>query len=207
MTYAGSAFPTFNDRPVKGRFNILFVGRFVNLKGCMLAVDAIKEFIGPLSNEDRRSVSVTIIGDGDLYTDMVAAAQILMSATNVNIEVLPWQEQENLIDHYQMASVFIFPSFEGQGLVVAEALTQGCPVLCFEHTGPHDIAGVAAITVSPKGSATEVVHRLSTRLQNLFSEYKNHPMEYAKRTDVALIRAKEISWSQTADRILEAYHA
>lgn len=39
---------------------------------------------------------------------------------------------------YSEASLFFFPSHEGAGMVVPEALSCGLPVLCFDNAGPGE---------------------------------------------------------------------
>lgn len=207
LTYAGSAFPSETDTERPREFGILYVGRFVNLKGSVTALNAVQEFLLQLPDAVRRSVSVTVIGDGPLYTDVTAMGQIIMSATGARVEMLPWQEQQDLRDFYRQAAVLIYPSFEGQGLVVAEALSQGCPVLCFENTGPHDLAGIAAVTVSPRGSASDVVTKLASRLNKLFEEFQSRPQDYERRIEASLVRSRDLQWQNTADKIIEAYYA
>ncbi len=205
MSYGGSAFPTVTKRDLPSHFNILFVGRFVNLKGCVTAMSAIREFCKNVSHQHRNHISVTIIGDGPLYTDMAAQSQIITSASEVRVELLPWIDQADLADYYRQAAIFIYPSFEGQGLVVAEALSQGCPVLCFKKTGPHDLADIAAVTVSSSGSASAIVTSFASHLEKLFNEFMHQPDQYAKRIEAAMIRGNETDWSRTADKIIEAY--
>ena len=37
------------------------------------------------------------------------------------------------------ADVFLFPSFEGAGMVVVEAMARGCPVVCLDVGGPGEM--------------------------------------------------------------------
>lgn len=207
MTYAGSVFPALDFREPLKKFNILFVGRLTPLKGSLLALSAVFDFIKDLSDEQRRSISVTIIGEGPDYTDVMAMAQIITSATGVQVEILPWLPQDDLQSYYQSASVFLYPSFEGQGLVIAEALANGCPILCFDQTGPDDLAGIAAVAVKREGSLNEVKFSFSLQLSKLFNEFTTNPGLYRQRIEASFVRAQELDWNKTAEKIIEAYHA
>jgi len=35
--------------------------------------------------------------------------------------------------------IFLFPSFEGAGMVVIEAMAAGLPVVCLDYSGPGEI--------------------------------------------------------------------
>ena len=56
-----------------------------------------------------------------------------------------------LIDYYQQAAVFVFPSlYEGFGLPVLEAMGCGCPVICSNASSLPEVAGDAAVLVDPQ---------------------------------------------------------
>ena len=49
----------------------------------------------------------------------------------------PWLDRAELLTIYQQAAVFFFPSHEGAGMVVAEAMSYGVPVLCYAERRPR----------------------------------------------------------------------
>ncbi len=57
---------------------------------------------------------------------------------------LPWLERAELLTLYREASVFFFPSHEGAGMVVAEAMSYGVPVLCYRNEGPGELVPPAS---------------------------------------------------------------
>ncbi len=128
LPQAASVFPVTADKPQDGKFVILFVGRFLSLKGVGLALEAATEF----AKRDG-DTEIIFIGDGPLRP------------MGQHVRVLPWLPQPQLSAHYQRASVFLFPSLEGQGMVVAEAMAHGCPVMCLVNTGPYTVAGETAV--------------------------------------------------------------
>lgn len=81
------------------------------------------------------SVSLTMIGDGDLRPQIEANA-VQMDLQN-DITFTGWQTQQEVFDHMINADLFLMTSHhgEGWGLVVNEALSHGCGVLANEQLG------------------------------------------------------------------------
>jgi glycosyltransferase involved in cell wall biosynthesis len=64
--------------------------------------------------------------------------------------VLGQVDRELLRALYQNARTFFFPSWvEGFGLPILEAMAAGCPVVTSDRSAPAEVAGDAALTVSP----------------------------------------------------------
>ena len=53
-----------------------------------------------------------------------------------NIQFVLWMERNELMKLFKQAQVFLFPSHEGAGMVVPEALSFGLPVICLDNCGP-----------------------------------------------------------------------
>ncbi|MBV9339067.1 MAG: glycosyltransferase family 4 protein, partial [Solirubrobacterales bacterium] len=98
---------------------------------------------------------------------------------------------------YAHCEVFIYPSlFEGFGLPVLEAMSQGAPVVTSSVTSLPEVAGDAALLINPSDVAS-LVHALSavaTRSANL-PELRRQ----------SLARAARFSWSASARAILDVY--
>ena len=193
---ARSCFPVAQGKTVTEAFTILFIGRFISLKGIIPALQAIEQFRAALPQGKRDQVKTIIIGEGPLEQQIKRFD---------HVEVLPWQEQSALLHYYQQASVFLFPSFEGQGLVVAEALSQGCPVLCLRNTGPHSVAGNAALTVSAAGK-DQLVKDLANQLHHLSTEYWQNSEIYQHYVQQSLTRAAYLTWPRMTQEVMEQYH-
>ena len=54
------------------------------------------------------------------------------------VQFIEWMGRNDLKLLYQKSHLFLFPSHEGAGMVVAEALSYGMPVVCFENYGPGE---------------------------------------------------------------------
>lgn len=64
---------------------------------------------------------------------------------------LPWLPRPELIGLIRRARALLFPTLaEGFGLPVAEAMTLGCPVLTADSGAAAEVAGEAALRVSPE---------------------------------------------------------
>lgn len=104
---------------------------------------------------------------------------------------------ERLIELYQRASLFVFPSkYEGFGLPVLEAMACGCPVISSSASSLPEVAGDAAILVEP--SDVEGVARQMERVLT----------DRALRADLrgrGLARAAQFSWDRTARETVAVY--
>ena len=187
------------------RFNVLFVGRFVNLKGVMIALESFERYFDALDDEQKRNVAFTLIGSGPLDKHVAEYARRFNSRNGSIIHIVPWIEQSKLVAYYRQATIFLYPSFEGQGLVVAEAMAHGLPVICLENTGPHDVAGEAALTV-PVASKEDTINNISLTLSRLSMEYWKNPELYKKLADQSYSRAEELDWKNKAAIIVQHYH-
>lgn len=201
---ARSVFPILQGPKEKSDiFTILFIGRFVSLKGCLIGLSALERMLARV--DDPTKIRAVFIGSGPLRQKMQSYADRIRHQTGANITLLDWQDQSDLLAQCRQASVFLFPSFEAQGLVVAEALSQGCPVLCLENTGPHSVAGSCAITV-PTDPAEGIVAALAKKLVVLLGEYRHDPDRYQARVAASLDRAAYLTWDEMAKEIMAHYH-
>lgn len=120
----------------KDSFNVLSIGRFVALKGFDVTIRAFATFYHTLSEEARKDVSLTLVGKGPAEAMLRDLAERLMVSEAINF--IPWIERSKLTLIYEGADVFLFPSHEGAGMVVAEAMSYGLPVVCFDNCGPGE---------------------------------------------------------------------
>ena len=104
---------------------------------------------------------------------------------------------EELIQHYQNASVFVFPSlYEGFGLPVLEAMACGCPVVCSNTSSLPEVVGDAALMVKPTDVAAleESIRRVLT------DDNLSHRLREA-----GIQQAKKFSWDHTARATVDLY--
>jgi glycosyltransferase involved in cell wall biosynthesis len=118
------------------RFHVLSVGRFVALKGFDVAINSFARFYHLLDNKQQKTVKLTLVGRGSEKErlEQLIHEGVISECT----EIVNWVSREKLTDLYSQADIFLFPSHEGAGMVVAEALSFGLPVLCFDNVGPGE---------------------------------------------------------------------
>ena len=173
---------------------LLSVGAVSPRKGYHILLDALS----PLADLDWR---LTIVGALDRDPDAVKVLRDkLGSHTKLRdrVTLAGTVVPATLERHYASADIFVLPSlFEGYGMVLAEAMARGLPIICT--TG-----GAAAETV-PDAAALKVapgdVSALGAALVKLMSDRK-----LRKRLEAASWDAgrKLPTWNETARRIFAA---
>ena len=76
--------------------------------------------------------------------------------------------------HSQKSNLFLFPSHEGAGMVVSEALSYGLPVICFDNCGPGEFVTSECGLVVPYGNYNETIVHFSNHLNKLFFDKELH---------------------------------
>lgn len=100
-----------------------------------------------------------------------------------------------LISLYQNCDLFVYPSlYEGFGLPVLEAMSQGAPVVTSNVSSLPEVAGDAAILINP-----EDTNDLAQGIWNILSnqELADQLREKGKK------QANQFSWEYTAKKVLE----
>lgn len=98
---------------------------------------------------------------------------------------------------YRNAEIFIFPSLhEGFGIPILEAMASGTPVITSNITAMPEIAGNAALLVDPFNC---------DEIRDAIVKILTTPHVKKELSEKGIRRAKEFSWSKTAQRTLEVY--
>jgi glycosyltransferase involved in cell wall biosynthesis len=117
----------------KLKADIVNSGRYVGLKPNLL-------YVGRVSKEKgldelcklQHFYKIKIVGDGPYRKEL--------QKKFTQVEFAGYQSGTKLANSYQMADVFVFPSRNDTfGIVIIEALSQGCPVAAYHVPGPMDI--------------------------------------------------------------------
>lgn len=131
----------FTPRGERAANELLFVGRLVEKKGLVHLLQAL-----PLIVRECPDTRLTVIGAGpelQNLQDQVAALKL-----QSQVRFLGALPQEELARHYRQATLFVAPFVqadsgdqEGLGLVVAEAMACGCPVVVGDVPAVLDLVG------------------------------------------------------------------
>jgi len=114
-----------------------------------------------------------------------------------NIKLIGYIDNNDLINLYQSAKLFAYPSFyEGFGLPCLEAMASGCPVLTSNVSSLPEVCQKGALYCDPKD-----IEDISKKLQKMLTR---------KNTDLiqqGTNQAKKFSWTQTAHQTLDIYES
>jgi glycosyltransferase involved in cell wall biosynthesis len=169
----------------KDSFNILFIGRLVPLKQILLCLNSFLEF---KNTYNLNEVKLTIVGRGPLKSDL----ENILLENKTHIDYIAWVDKSNIDDLYQKASVFLFPSHEGAGMVIPEALSHGLPIICFNNYGPGELIDETCGIRIPYSTYKQSITDFSNALWTLY----NNP---AKRADLSAAAIEKFNKSYTWD--------
>ncbi len=139
--------------PDQARAGAIFVGRLTRQKGVHDLLEALA-----ILRRDGRPLDLTVVGDGPERGNLKAQARAL----GLNVTFTGIVAPELVAHHLRDKRVFVLPSLdEGLGLVVAEALTQGVPVVATRSGGIPDLfidpqAGMLVPTSAPGALADAI---------------------------------------------------
>ena len=112
------------------------------------------------------------------------------------VKHLKWLSDDDLVLAYNTAHAFVYPSFyEGFGLPILEAMACGTPVMASRTSSIPEVAADAALYFNPH-EMEDIIRAMNDVLET--STLKT-------RTDRGRKRAKEFTWNNTAQKMLEAY--
>ena len=167
----------------KTTFKILFVGTVGVRKGLIYLFKALKSLKGKYQFE------CTIIGGLEEQFKPVFDEYAHLFTH------LPHVPHGELVNYYNEASVFVFPSLdEGMALVQLEALACGVPVICTPNSGGDAVVeeGKEGFVV-PIRNPEAIAQKLITLLTN--------PELTAKMSDNARAKAEQFSWDTYGNRL------
>jgi len=157
-----------NKAPIKNKdtFTIISIGRFVPLKGFDLCLKSFAKFYHNLNQESKPKVKLQLIGKGpqlDFLKNLAKKLEIINA-----VEFIAWMDRVQLKEKYQSSHLFLFPSHEGAGMVVPEALSFGLPVVCLNNCGPGEMVDESCGRIASYENPTKTVEELSNFLKDLY---------------------------------------
>jgi hypothetical protein len=172
-------FPEVNSKKeyvsLKGRkLKVLFVGGLSQRKGISYLFDAIEGM--------QQKLELTIVGN-----KAVANCSVLNQALELH-HWIPYLSHDEVLSCMRENDVFVFPSlFEGFGLVITEAMSQGVPVITTDRTaGPDIIEDGVDGWIVPAGS--------SKAIKEIFTKILESPEIVEKIGRAAQNKAKNRPW-------------
>jgi glycosyltransferase involved in cell wall biosynthesis len=114
------------------------------------------------------------------------------------VRYLGYVSEERLEQLYREAFALVFPShYEGFGMPIVEAMSQGCPVITRRNSSLEEVGGSAALYYN------DTVEDLVQWMLNL----ENSPDLCFERSRLSLAQARKFDWSISARFVLELYHS
>jgi glycosyltransferase involved in cell wall biosynthesis len=115
-----------------------------------------------------------------------------------NIQYKGFVDNKDLPYIYNLATIFLFPSFyEGFGLPVLEAMQSGVPVLTSNTSSLPEIVGEAGLMHEPRdyeNFAKDIIKLLEDK--NFYDKMKNKGLE----------QAKKFSWEKTTKELVNLFN-
>ncbi len=150
------------------QFNVLSIGRFVPLKGFDITVKAFAQFYKTLSDTDKANAKLILVGKGPYQK----ALQKMVEAEGVTegVQFINWIERAKLKSIYESAHLFFFPSHEGAGMVVPEALSFRVPILCFDNYGPGEFINEECGFKIPYTEYEKSINEFAKHLQLIYQD-------------------------------------
>jgi glycosyltransferase involved in cell wall biosynthesis len=178
------------------KVNLLFVGRLVPYKCADILIDAISQL--PASSRDQLTLS--IVGDGPEKQALEHQVQRLGLQATVNF--LGWVAQSEIVNHYQSADIFCFPSIrEYGGAVVLEAMACGLPCIVANN------GGIGEYVTPETGFSIEPISRefLTQELAEKIQILATDESLWRQMSKNSLARAQKFTWSYKAQQLIEIY--
>jgi glycosyltransferase involved in cell wall biosynthesis len=162
--FSSSNMPTtqplvINEEKIKSRPTLLFVGRLIQAKGIFDLLDAMPIILGQVDCD------LLIVGAGEENKNI----KDYIERTNLghSVSLLGYLDSDHLADVYMSSSVFILPTYFGEGFptVITEAMSFGLPIVTTALRGVRDHLqdGLNALFVQPRdppGIANAVIQLL-----------------------------------------------
>jgi alpha-maltose-1-phosphate synthase len=177
-------------RPDADRFDVLFVGGLTLQKGVPYLLQAFAKLEHP-------NKSLTLAGSAD--PELIARLKDL-GLWGHQIRCLGHVAQPNLKDLMSRSHVLVLPSVQdGFGMVMAQAMACGCPVIASQNTGAVDLLGDGeeGFVVPVRDAQT-----LAARLQRLADD----PQLQQQMANKSLLRVRQIGgWQDYGQAAMDIY--
>ncbi len=187
--FVGGGGPTVRD---DGLVRALCVGQWIPRKG-------ILDLIHAWTKGERSGATLDLIGESDADSEYAAAIrEAIAAAPDASISVRGPVDDAALAQAYAEADLFVLPSrYEGYGIVFAEALAHGLPLIACDAGPVPELVGEEATRIVPAGDVDAISESLDLLLGD--PALRSRMSESARSQSEKLLR-----WDDTAARFLDA---
>lgn len=177
---------------VTGQF-VLAVGTLQPRKNIEAVVSAFEQLVA--DGVDLRLV----IAGGAGWGEQQIAERIRRSPAGDRVVMTGHVTEAQLLTLYRGTLCFVFPSrYEGFGLPVLEAMAAGAPVVCSDRTSLPEVAGDAAMLVSPDDAEA---------LERSIGYVASSPEAREQMVERGLAQAARFTWERCAEETVAVYRA
>ena len=164
---------------------ILYVGRFEELKNIKNLLKAFSLLV----KKYKLDYELVLIGSGELNVGN------LDEVVKRKIKVFKNISDEKLVEFYNKASLFVFPSFyEGFGFPPLEAMACGTPVVVSNVSSLPEVCGDAGYYIDP--------YNVEDITRGMYEVLKDETLQ-KELVQKGFKRVKQFSWEKTVKDILE----
>lgn len=182
------------------KFNIISVGRFVPLKGFDITIDCFESFYNNLNNSDQANISLTLVGDGPMKKELKNKIEKFNSKNNIHF--IQWVTKDELETYYENSDLFLFPSHEGAGMVVAEALSHSLPIICFDNYGPGELTNDECAIRIPYTNYNQSIIDFSNALLKI---YENKDLQDNMSQNARKLYLDKYTWDSKGNQLNDIY--
>jgi glycosyltransferase involved in cell wall biosynthesis len=170
---------------------VLFCGAWDHVKGITYLIDAVRQLV------DRgRPVPLTVLGSGPPAMEVLAA---FPAHVRPYVTVVDRVSEDRVVAEYRRHDLLVFPStYEGFGLVVLEALSQGLPVVATP-------VGCVPSLIRDGETGIIVPSRDGAALAAAIGRLMDSPDDRARMGANAAGAVASLTWRRTAERTVEGY--
>ncbi|NQY28670.1 MAG: glycosyltransferase family 4 protein [Flavobacteriaceae bacterium] len=182
------------------KFTLISAGRLVPLKGYDLSILGFASFINELPQEERKNCELVIVGSGEelnFYKQLCNEHDI-----DAYVKFVEWIDRQELMELFREAAIFLFPSHEGAGMVVAEALSFGLPVICLKNCGPGEFIDKSCGYAIPIQNYKATVSDIGKAISELY----NNPKLKDDMSEKARLKFEEkFHWNRRGEMLHTIY--
>jgi glycosyltransferase involved in cell wall biosynthesis len=163
-------------------YNFVFAGRLDAYKGALRCVSAFSQIVKRFDNWN-----LIIIGEGEEFDTIKQVFNISKKLRN-KIIMKGYLSKHEMAEIFKSANFFIFPSLhESFGLVIAEAMACGLPVIAPNITAPPEyIDQNSGILVNPSD-----INEISRAIEHMINHYQDYDREDISRKTIAKFGLKK----------------